>query len=375
MAKDGLRRRGAIWHIDASINGRRIRESCETEDRNAALTILRHRLAELEQRGPVALRTPKLTFDDLAKDFIRDYETNGRRSVGKARQTVEFLTEYFGGRRAVTITTQDVRAYIEKRQRTGLANGSINRHLVALKRMFHLAAKAKLLSADHVPAIPMLKEGPPRSGFFEADQFKALLQHLRPEVKPIALFGYESGWRLREILNLQWHQVNLDEGWVRLDAGTTKTGEGRLAYVSPALLECLRAQHVATKQLEKEKGVIIPWVFHRRGRRILRFLASWQTACRKAGVPGMLFHDLRRTAVRNMVRAGVPERVAMQISGHKTRSVFERYNIVSEGDLREAARRVGNLHARNGQDPESHQTSFLLTSRSSKNPTHGAIDP
>lgn len=375
MAKDGLRRRGAIWHIDACINGRRIRQSCETDDRNAALTILRHRLTEFEQRGPVALRTPKLTFDDLAKDFIRDYEINGRRSVGKARQTVDFLTEFFGGWRAVTITTQEVRAYIEKRQRAGLANGSINRHLAALKRMFHLAARAKLLSADHVPAIPMLKEAPPRSGFFEADQFKALLQHLRPEVKPIALFGYESGWRLREILNLQWHQVNLDEGWVRLDAGTTKTGEGRLAYLSPALLETLRAHHVATKQLERERGFIIPWVFHRRGRRILRFLASWQTACRKAGVPGMLFHDLRRTAVRNMVRAGVPERVAMQISGHKTRAIFERYNITSEGDLRDAARRIGNAQARNGHDHESRQTSFLLTRGPSKNPTYGAIDP
>jgi hypothetical protein len=75
-----------------------------------------------------------------------------------------------------------------------------------------------------------------------------------------------------------------------------------------------------------------------------------------------------------MVRAGVPERVATMVSGHKTRSVFERYNIVSEGDLREAARRVGNLHERNGQGQEPRQTSFLPTSRSSKNPTHGAID-
>ena len=340
MAKNGLRQRGTIWHIDIAIRGRRIRQSCETEDRNEALSILRRRVAELEQRGPLALRTPKLTFDELAQDFIRDYEVNKKRSLGKAKKSVAYLTKFFGGYRAVNITTQDVRAYIETRQRVGLANGTINRELAALKRTLQLAARAKLLSTDHIPDIPTLKEAPPRAGFFEPEQFEALMKYLRPEVQPIARFGYELGWRLREIITLEWRQVNLVDGSVRLDPGSTKNGEGRVAYCSAELLAVLHAQHAATRELEREKGTIIPWVFHRRGRRILRFLASWQTACRKAAIPGMLFHDLRRTAVRNMVRAGIPERVAMQISGHRTRSVFERYNIVSEADLREAAKRI-----------------------------------
>jgi len=306
--------------------------------------MLRQRQAELDQRGPLALRTPKLTFTDLARDFIADYVINKKRSLGKAKKSVAYLTEHFGSYRVVNITTQHVRAYIEKRQQAGLANGTINRELAALKRMFQLAAKAKLLSTDHVPDVPTLKEAPPRAGFFEPDQFKALLKYLRPEVQPVARFAYELGWRLREIITLEWRQVNLVDGSVRLDPGTTKNGEGRVAYCSVELLAVLRAQHAATLELEREKGAIIPWVFHRKGKRILRFLASWQTACRLAGVPGMLFHDLRRTAVRNMVRAGVPERVAMQISGHRSRSVFERYNIVSEGDLQNAAAKIGAHH-------------------------------
>ena len=86
--------------------------------------------------------------------------------------------------------------------------------------------------------------------------------------------------------------------------------------------------------------MLISWVFHRGGKKVGDFRKSWETACKKAGVPGHIPHDFRRTAVRNLVRAGVPGRVAMQMTGHKTRSFFERYNIVSEGDLETAAKRL-----------------------------------
>jgi integrase len=367
-------RRPNSWQLDYPGPNGRVRETIHAASKAEAERVLKQREGDIARGRPLFTSADKVTFDELTALVVRDYELNGKRSAGKTKVNVRRLQEFFGGWRAVNVTATAVGTYIEKRLKAEFSNGSVNRELSTLRRAFRLAVKAKLLSADHVPTIDLLKEAPPRAGFFEADQFEAVLRHLRPEVVPIAKFANETGWRLREIITLEWRQVDLHVGTVRLDPGTTKNQEGRLAYLSPALLECLQAQYAATKELEKEKGLIIPWVFHRRGRKILRFLASWQTACRKAGVPGMLFHDLRRTAVRNMVRAGVPERVAMMVSGHKTRSVFERYNIVSEGDLREAARRVGNLHARNGQDPESRQTSFLLSRGPSTHPTHGAID-
>ncbi len=345
-----VRPRGSSsWLLDYSSNGKRYRETIQFANRAEAERELKKREGDLAHGRPLFASADKVTFDDLAKDFIRDYEVNGHRSVGKAKKSVERLTEFFGGWRAVNITTQDVRTYVETRQRAAAANGSINRETAALRRAFRLAVKARVLSHDHVPDIPMLKEAAPRAGFFEADQFQAVLRHLRPETRPIALFGYETGWRLREIITLEWRQVDLGEGSVRLDPGTTKNRDGRIVYLSPALLEVLRTQATATRDLERTKGLIIPWVFHRRGKRILRFLASWQTACKQAGAPGRFFHDLRRTAVRNMVRAGVPERVVMQLSGHKTRAVFERYNIVSPSDLQEAARRIAAFHGANGK--------------------------
>jgi len=154
-------------------------------------------------------------------------------------------------------------------------------------------------------------------------------------VKPVARFAYITGWRtLSEILPLQWRQVDFSGRIVTLDPGTTKNKDGRLFPFTADLLALL------DEQKSKREGLLCPWVFTYKGGQFKSYKRAWKTACRKAGLPGMIPHDFRRTAVRNLVRAGVPERVAMQMTGHKTRSVFDRYHIVSQGDLFDAARRV-----------------------------------
>ena len=128
-----------------------------------------------------------------------------------------------------------------------------------------------------------------------------------------------------------------------MNPGTTKNDEGRVFPFTQELRELLVLQKEETEQLQRQQDMLIPWVFHREGKKLGDFRKSWETACKKAGVPGRIPHDFRRTAVRNLVRAGIPERVAMQMTGHKTRSVFERYNIVSEGDLDAAAKRLDEM--------------------------------
>jgi integrase len=142
------------------------------------------------------------------------------------------------------------------------------------------------------------------------------------------------------ILELTWRQVDFQVEMVRLEPGTTKNREGRTVFMTSELKKLLEEQRVKTMALERRTGRIIPWVFHRGGRPLRSFKVAWQGACKRAGYPALLFHDLRRTAVRNMIRAGIPVRVAMQMAGHKTHAIFDRYYIVSEGDLREAARKL-----------------------------------
>ena len=153
-------------------------------------------------------------------------------------------------------------------------------------------------------------------------------------LRPVISFAYRTGWRKSEILNLTWDRVDLREGLVRLDAGDTKNDEGRTVYLDPELRDILKEQL-------KVRRLGFPYVFHREGERISGFRKSWISACKKTKLGDRLFHDFRRTAIRNLVRSGVPERVAMMISGHKTRSVFERYNVVSPDDLKQAALRQG----------------------------------
>ena len=151
------------------------------------------------------------------------------------------------------------------------------------------------------------------------------------------MWVYYTGWRRSEILSLTWDRVDIEAGTVRLYRGTTKNRDGRIIAL-PLVLKAILDQQWQERIASYPD---CPYIFHRNGQRIKDMRGSWERACKEAGISGRkLVHDFRRTAVRNLVRAGVPERVAMTITGHKTRDVFERYNIVSAGDLEEVAKRI-----------------------------------
>ena len=215
--------------------------------------------------------------------------------------------------------------------------------------LFSLAVKGEKI--HRAPHIGMLQEHNIRTGFFEDHQYEAMRAHLPAYVQPVVTFAFITGWRVRsEVLTLQWRHVDFKAGIVRLDPGTTKNQEGRTFVMTPELRATLEAQRAVTEATQKKIGSVILWVFHRtkRGRPLKSFRKAWQQACEAASVPGRILHDLRRTAVRNLERAGVPCSVAMKMVGHKTESVYRRYAIVDEAMLRGAAVKRA---AHRGQSP------------------------
>lgn len=347
MRNRGLGRayeRGRIWWIQYCFRGKVHRESSGSTRRKDAVRLLGKRLGEMGHGRLIGPSVERTTFEDLAKMLLDDYRANERKSMHRAETSTNALRGYFEDFLARDITFDQLNAYVAERKSKGRKLATIKNELAALRRAFRLAEKC---GKAIPPLFPEIRVNNVRSGFFERVEFQAVAARLPDDLRPIAQFAYLTGWRESEIRTLQWRQVDLGANTIRLDPGSTKNDEGRVFPFAalPQLEAVLRSQRARTDALQRETGRIIPFVFHRRGEPIKSFRRAWKTACKEAGLPNRLMHDFRRTAVRNLERAGVSRSVAMKITGHKTESVYRRYAIVSESDLSEGVVKLAVLHA------------------------------
>jgi integrase len=365
MRGDGriFRRKGkdgknlAIWHIAywGPVDGKivEIRESAGTSDERKARQFLKERLREVGNhrvgatkfQGP---RQERVTVKDLLDALEQDYVQRGVKGLREAKNHMKPVHEFFDLRRALEVTPNLVREYIAERKKSvrlvggkrivGVANATINRETELLGRAFRFAAFEGTLTT--APAIPSLPENNARRGFFDRHEVESLIPHLRQPLADMAEFAYASGWRLGEIRRLRWEHVDRRAKEVRLP--DSKNGEGRVLPLDENLVILIERCWTRREFKEPDRATtfISEFVFHFKGRptpetTIRRW---WVEALTKAGLPGRLFHDFRRSAVRDMIRAGVAQAVAMSISGHRTESMFRRYNISTTKDKLEALR-------------------------------------
>jgi integrase len=226
------------------------KRSTGTADPKAAERFLARWKAEMHG-GTWLPNVDKTTFESLATMLLDDYRANGR-SLGRLEDAIGHLRAVFGPSRARAIATDRVLAYRVLRQEEGAANATINRELAALKRMFRLGVIAgKVVRPPH---IPLLEERNTRTGFFEEPDFQRLRTHLPEDIQPAAEVAYLTGWRVHdELLTRQWPHVDFEHGWLRLEPGETKNGEGRMYPLTPRLRAVLEIRPSAAWTSSRER--------------------------------------------------------------------------------------------------------------------------
>ncbi len=342
-------RRGKVWWLKwTDVNGKPVYRSSGSSSREAAERMLRDEVARRD-RGLAPAPDPRATkVDDLLTTLQADYETRGRRSLGRLKDACAHLLRLFRGVQAARVTGADITRYAQLRLAEDAAVATVNRELAALRRGYRLGLAHGVVAA--VPAISTLPERNARTGFVEREHMDSICRRLPPDEADLVRFCFITGWRWQsEAVKLTWAQVDFAAGFVRLEPHTTKNDEGREFPLIPELRAMLERRLAVTKRLERAQARVIPCVFHRRGLPIRSLRRSWKTATKAAGRPGTILHDLRRSAVRNLERANVSRSVAMRLTGHKTEAIYRRYAIVSTNDLREAGSKLAAL----GDNPGS----------------------
>lgn len=309
------------------------------------------RAKELLSRSARRVITSDPRLEDLLQLVVDDYEANKRPARDHLKSRTSHLLTFFGNPKASSLHTGHIRAYQAHRQHEGAKPATINVELAVLRRGYSLARQDGSFQ-DAPPVFPRLAEKNARKGFFERAEMERLCAFLPEHLHNLARVAYLTGWRKNELLTREWRHVDFAAGWFRLDPNETKNAEGRNFPLIDDLREVLKEQRVFVDALQTKYGRVIPWLFpNLKGDPITHIWFEWDRARKAAGMPQRIFHDFRRTAVRNLERAGVPRSAAMAMVGHKTQAMYARYAIADEGLLTDAGHKLDTLHRESQNAP------------------------
>jgi integrase len=335
--------RDRVWWIAYWWRGEKRRESSRSSKRKDAVALLKRRVQEIGKGRFIDPRAEeKLMMNDLFDDVVTDYKNNKRRSLATLEDRLIPLRAAFGMDRAVDVDETRIEKYKAERLATTrrggklVAAGTANRELAALRRAFRLGFKRRRLS--RVPEIEMLAEAEPRESFVEPYQFEKIHGELPDYLRDPAHFGYIVGWRKGAVTGLRWEAVDRENRRVYLRRSGSKNKKPYVLVLTGELAAIFdRRWKVRTVTRPDGTTFLSEYVFHREGERVGDFRKAWATACERAGTPGTLFHDFRRSAARNLRRAhGIGPEVGMKITGHETASMWRRYSIVNDDDVEQA---------------------------------------
>jgi integrase len=348
---NGRRVVSKLWWLDYSLDGRRHRESAETDDRSVALERLRQKLSGAHN-GEEWSET-SATFDDLEKRIIENYTKKNRNLRVLKVCRLPPLRRHLGNMQARDIDEARINRYASERKnekkmiggklkirsKNCVSGPTVNRELTTLRRMLNLAYEARMIK--RVPVFEMFGESPARKGFVDKHHVEKMQQYCPTETYENLLdIMFITGWRASsELMTRKWDDVDFAGGELRLWVGEGKDRKvGRVFKLLPSLREAFERQRNYVRKIELRERKVIPWVFVKPNGDHLRAPRNGLASIfAKAGLPGLLPHDFRRSAVRNLNKARVDRHTAKALVGHKTDSMYARYSIVDEEMMDTAA--------------------------------------
>ncbi len=311
---------------------------------------------ELGQEGP----KNQYTFGELRAWYLELPSVKKKRSYGKDVERSKVLGRHFGDMQADKIKPSMVESFQYKMLETKSKKGckyqpaTVNRMIALMKRIYNLAIREDMALKNPCWKVAMLKEDNRRDRILTAEEFDRLVEELPEHILPIVYLGYYTGMRRGEILQLTWKKVNMQEGFIDLEPKDTKTSEPRRVYFNECLWNIFR-------KANKVRNLRSDLVFTYKGRPIRSIRKGFENALERADIKGFRFHDLRHTFNTNMRKAGVDQTVIMKLTGHKTFSMFNRYNTVDQDDAIKAMQKLDLLlsEQKNKKSSDHVQTSSV----------------
>lgn len=316
------RKDSPYWWIAPMIDGVQDPRSSKTRDYQEALRMVRRLEGKVAEGEPIA--NDKILFEELAAKLVQKYRIEGRKTlVDLERRLNKHILPKIGRFRAAAIPGTDIiEDYIDARLEEGAKPGGIRIELAHIKTAYRLAARKK--KGFVIPYIPTLK-GKVRETRYTDAQYHALLRHSNRILRVVLQIAYWTGWRKKSILQLPWSQVDFDARFVWLEMPNTKNEKGTRCYLHDELLTLFEQLRADTDRIQKEKGMIIPWVIHREGLPVKSIRTAFENARAQAGLAGHVIHDFRRTAVRALGDSKVGAGEIQEMVGFKSLEMVVRY--------------------------------------------------
>lgn len=338
--------RGGTWWIRYSVKGKDRRLSVAKElgrrdvTREDAETLLRAKVGAVRAGRVLPVDQERVTVRDVLADYLLHSRNVERKSLKSLTSAARAVGEGLADERIVALQPATIDATCTAWREAGKAIGTVWLRIAVLKAALTLAHRRGTIAA--VPYVPDVPRGSRRRGFFTPPEIATMIAALPDPLDDILRFSYATGWRREEVLGLRWSMIDRVVGEIRLP--TSKNGEGRTIPMLPSMSDLIEKRWMLRAKASD-------FVFHRRGRQVRRFEGPWLKATKAAGfapvirtrkdgetyeAPGRVLHDLRRSAVRDLIRSGVPRRVAMLISGHRSESTFSWYDIEETREVKDA---------------------------------------